>query len=204
MRILIVEKRDVVRRGIAGFFLTDPHLCVEEVARWPDEQASHRFSAIDLIIANQCIIPDMRHLPDGHFVILASEVNIFLLEQAYQQGALAYLLDTAPAALWYSVIDLFPGQFLLDPALAARELEQCFRLHHTFTGMQKLTAREQEIFHLVSAGIPNKAIASQLRISETTVKTHIARIYQKCGIRGRVSKFLPGFKNQGEGTEHTT
>ena len=54
-------------------------------------------------------------------------------------------------------------------------------------GLRSLTAREQEIVALVSAGHSNKTIARKLQVREGTIKTHLHAIYLKLGIANRAS-----------------
>jgi DNA-binding NarL/FixJ family response regulator len=48
-----------------------------------------------------------------------------------------------------------------------------------------LTEREKKVLQLLAAGASNKQIAAQLFISESTVKTHVAHIYEKLGVKTR-------------------
>jgi DNA-binding NarL/FixJ family response regulator len=52
-------------------------------------------------------------------------------------------------------------------------------------GAETLTAREREVLRLLAEGLPNKAIATRLRISDQTVKFHVASIGGKLGARNR-------------------
>lgn len=54
----------------------------------------------------------------------------------------------------------------------------------------QLTAREQQIVHLLLQGMSNKRIAQQLGIVEDTVKKHLQHIYDKCGVRSRTLMML--------------
>ena len=60
-------------------------------------------------------------------------------------------------------------------------------LHRSLANDQfvAVTPRERQIVLLVAAGLRNKAIADELRLSEGTVKAHLHRIFQKLGVRSR-------------------
>jgi DNA-binding NarL/FixJ family response regulator len=60
--------------------------------------------------------------------------------------------------------------------------------------LDRLTDREREVFGLVVRGLPNAAIARQLVIGETTVKTHVTRILAKLGLRDRAHAVIYGYE----------
>lgn len=57
-----------------------------------------------------------------------------------------------------------------------------------------MSAREIEVLGLVARGTPNKEIARELWISETTVKGHLFRVFQKLGVRDRTSAVTEALK----------
>lgn len=57
-----------------------------------------------------------------------------------------------------------------------------------------LTNRQREVFHLIVAGLSNKEIARRLGLSEGTVKIHVAKLFDKLGVRHRSAVALAGFK----------
>ena len=76
------------------------------------------------------------------------------------------------------------GLVVVHPALA-RELLPARPLHDDAAGAEPLTEREREVLDLVARGLPNKAIAVQLGISEHTVKFHVSAILAKLGVSAR-------------------
>lgn len=89
---------------------------------------------------------------------------------------------------WMSYIRLFlQGQTLISTSLVgvAEDHGRASQSHFSSTALQRLTAREAEILALAAQGEQNKIIASQLRISEHTVKLHMHRVIRKLGVRNR-------------------
>jgi DNA-binding NarL/FixJ family response regulator len=81
------------------------------------------------------------------------------------------------------------GETLLAPAITRRLIEEfCRRPSPGGTppaALTGLTARELEVLALVGRGLSNREIAARLVVAETTVKTHVAHILEKLGLRDR-------------------
>jgi DNA-binding NarL/FixJ family response regulator len=58
-----------------------------------------------------------------------------------------------------------------------------------------LTSREQEVFSLLVRGLSNAEICEALTISDATVKTHVARVLQKLGLRDRVQVVIHAYES---------
>lgn len=81
----------------------------------------------------------------------------------------------------------------LDAAHAGNALEPVFS-SASDTATEALTPREREILRLVAAGLPNKTIASRLRLSEHTIKFHLASIFSKLGAASRTEAVTRGIQ----------
>ncbi len=115
-----------------------------------------------------------------------------LIVEALQQGAKGYLPKTAtPDDLIKAIRTTYAGELWVRRTLLTQVVE---RLRHQLQaqqgplvmGQQTLTAREHEIVRGVQQGLTNKEIATQLGISDKTVKTHLSAIFRKLQLRRRV------------------
>ncbi|MEV6490517.1 response regulator transcription factor [Actinoplanes sp. NPDC051633] len=118
---------------------------------------------------------------------------------ALRAGASGFLLKTAPPEdLVRAIRIVASGAGLLDPAVTRRVIEQ-------FAGtpaarpvppeVAALTERELEVLHHVARGLSNAEIAATLIVSEATVKTHVARMLGKLGLRDRVQAVVYAYEN---------
>ena len=106
--------------------------------------------------------------------------------QAIQAGARGYLLkDASREELFNAVHAVYRGESLIQPGIAARVLDRFARLSRQAAGVDLLSEREVEVLRLLAKGAANKEIAAALSISESTVKTHVANMFQKLDVSDR-------------------
>jgi DNA-binding NarL/FixJ family response regulator len=111
---------------------------------------------------------------------------------ALQAGASGFLLkDVPPEQLVAGIRAVASGDALLAPSITRRLIEEYVRrpsqpvLQQPAT-IGRLTDREREVLQLMAQGLSNAEIARTFVLSETTVKTHVARVLSKLGLRDRV------------------
>ena len=114
-------------------------------------------------------------------------------------GASGFLLkDVAPEQLLAGIRVIAHGDSLLSPSVTRRLIESFVRDHPRTPqpppGLEELTARELEIFGLIARGLSNAEIAEQLVVSSTTIKTHVARVLIKLGLRDRVQAVVLAYE----------
>jgi DNA-binding NarL/FixJ family response regulator len=119
--------------------------------------------------------------------------------RAMRAGASGFLLKDVPREqLVAGVRVVARGESLLAPAITRRLVERFVRLPEPGSGvpgdMAGLTARELEVLRLVAAGLSNAEIAERLVLGEATVKTHVARVLGKLGLRDRVQAVVLAYE----------
>ena len=91
------------------------------------------------------------------------------------------------------------GDSLLAPAVTRRVIEGFVAGGPARDGpppeLESLTARELEVLHALARGCSNAEIAKELFVSETTVKTHVARVLQKLDLRDRVQAVVLAYES---------
>ncbi len=149
---------------------------------------------VDVIMPNKDGIEATREIKDAQphvaVVVLSGHDEQRFVFDAVKAGASGYLLKTAELdEVVRTVRAVARGEMQLDPHLATQVLTEFegYRSNEVAEAFQPLTPRESEILEHMSEGLPNKAIASRLSISERTVTTHIANIYSKLHVNNRVS-----------------
>jgi DNA-binding NarL/FixJ family response regulator len=117
---------------------------------------------------------------------------------ALMAGASGFLLkDVPPEQLVAGIRAVAEGEALLAPTVTRRLIETFVRTARVSTPpseLDELTDREREVLTLMARGLSNAEIAERLVVSGTTVKTHVARVLQKLGLRDRVQAVVLAYE----------
>jgi DNA-binding NarL/FixJ family response regulator len=131
-------------------------------------------------------------------VLTTFDLNEYVYE-ALRAGASGFLLKDAPAEQLVAGIRVVAGgEALLAPSITRRVIEQVAQPPATVEpppALAELTPRELEVFKLVARGLSNAEIAEELVVSDTTVKTHVARVLMKLGLRDRVQAVVLAYES---------
>nr|WP_208380021.1 response regulator transcription factor [Microbacterium endophyticum] len=190
---MIADDHPVVRAGLAGLFGNEPGFDV--VGQVADGAAAVKLAAetrpdvvlmdlrmpvLDGVAATAEIVALGAGAP--RVLILTTYESDDQILSAIEAGAAGYLLKAAPQEeIVAGIRSVAQGQTALSPQVAARLVQRM----HVPVASVSLTARETEVLRLVAQGQSNKQIGVQLGIGESTVKTHLLRVFEKLDVTDR-------------------
>jgi DNA-binding NarL/FixJ family response regulator len=193
IRVLVVDDHPVVRAGVHGMLATQDRFDVVGEAA-DGEEAVQKVEALkpDVVLMDlrmpvldgvQATKRIRAMHPDIHVVVLTTFDTDEDILRAVEAGAVGYLLKDAPREeLFRGVEAAARGESHLAPAVVSRLLGRTRAPQG-----ESLSPRELEVLGSVAEGLPNKAIARALSISESTVKTHLGHIFTKLNVDDRTS-----------------
>ena len=206
VRILIADDQALVRTGFRKILESEPDL--EVVGEAGDgAEALERVA----VLHPHVVLMDIR-MPrvDGLEATrrLAGRTRVLILTtfdideyvyEALRAGASGFLLKDAPAdQLITGIRVVAQGDSLLAPSVTRRLIEQFAQRPSPNARpdtVAELTARELEVLRLLARGLSNAEIAQELIIGDATVKTHVARLLQKLGLRDRVQAVVLAYES---------
>lgn len=119
-------------------------------------------------------------------LLLSAHDESAIVYQALQQGAAGFLLkDSTRSEIVKAVLDCANGQDVLAPSLAGGLAAQIRQRAEPATPV--LSAREREVLGRIARGQSIPAIAAELFVAPSTVKTHVQRLYEKLGVSDRAA-----------------
>jgi two-component system NarL family response regulator len=188
IRVLVVEDHHVVRQGLVALLnVVDGLEVVGEAADGVEAIAQYRkhqpdIALIDLRLPRLSGVEVIERIrmetPNARFIVLTTYDGDEDIFRALQAGARAYLLKGMTSEeLIAAIRAVHAGKSHIPPAIAQRLAERM--------GTEELTPREFDVLEQIVRGKSNKDIATELEISEATVKTHINNLLSKLGVTDR-------------------
>jgi two-component system NarL family response regulator len=188
IRVLIADDHVMVREGLAAIVGRQPDMAVVgEAASGRDAVELSRIHRPDVTLLDlrmpildgvSAIIKIRQGEPSARVVVLTTYDTDHDVSRAIGAGARGYLLkDAQRGELLECIRKVHAGEICISPALVAK-LAQGF-------SSESLTARESEVLSMLARGKSNKEIGMNLYISETTVKSHLRRIFTKLNVLSR-------------------
>ncbi|MBP5895448.1 response regulator [Streptomyces scabiei] len=208
-RVVIADDMALVRTGFRMILAADGMDVVAEAADGVEAVDAVRRTRPDVVLmdirmpeldgleATRRILADTGHAP--RVVILTTFDLDRSVYAALSAGAAGFLLkDTTPEHLVAAVRLVRSGDALLAPAITRRLVERFARQDAPATPRHRdlaaLTPRERDVLRLLARGLNNAELADHLGLSEATVKTHVARILAKLGLRDRVQAVIVAYR----------
>ena len=209
IRVLIADDQSLVR---AGFRLvlehhddlevvaeaSNGHEAVHSAARHePDVVLMDiRMPELDGIAATRQITARQ---PARVLILTTYDLDEYVYD-ALQAGASGFLLkDTPPAQLVEGIRAVAGGEALLAPTVTRRLIEEFARIGAARRSrpaeLDELTPRERDVLMLLARGMSNAEIAEALVLGDTTIKTHVAHVLSKLGLRDRVQAVVLAYES---------
>lgn len=198
--VVLVDDHELIRTGLARAFERDPGMTVVGQAGG----VAQALAVIDKT-GPRVVVTDLQ-LPDGTGLDIIrairqrnSEMGLVVLTMhsgddqifaAMEAGASAFVGKEAPSKEVVSAAKhaaVSPRSFLCSSLAGAM-------MRRASDDRPRLSEREQEVLNLLAEGLGTAAIAGQLYMSESTAKTHIAKIYQKLGATNRAQALVTAMR----------
>jgi two-component system, NarL family, nitrate/nitrite response regulator NarL len=202
IRIFLLDNHALVRTGIRLIIKTDSKMeVVGEAGNLSDglKLITHLQPDIVLLelniedVSSSGVISDLLKACDKSRLILVTGTNDpVIIQQAVEDGVVGVIFKTQPPELLIKAIEkVNAGEVWLERSMIANVISHLSRntqpkISADIENQNELSERETEIISLIGLGFKNKRIASQLCISETTVRHHLTSIYSKLGVSDRL------------------
>ena len=209
IRVVVVDDPALIRDGLRTMLeLDDGISVVGEAADGADAVDAVQRTRPDLVLMDIRMpgvdgLEATRRLlnrPGGPKVLVLTtyEADEYVIE-AMRAGASGFLLkDLRKGQLVRAVHQAAAGDLVIDPSITKRLIERVVDTKRAQTqarsALNRLTEREIEVLKLMARGLTNAELAAELSVSESTVKTHVARVLDKLELRDRVQAVILAYE----------
>jgi DNA-binding NarL/FixJ family response regulator len=208
IRVVVADDQQLVREGLRAILESAPDIAVAGLAADGVEAVAAvrrhrpevvvmdvRMPKMDGIAATR----EICRLPASPRVLMLTTFDLDEhVYDALRAGASGFLLKDAPAGRLAEAVRLVAaGETLLDPAVTRRLVERFLEPALSPAAPSQvatLSERELEILRELARGRSNAEIAARLHVSPATVKTHVANVLHKLGVRDRVQAVVMAYE----------
>ncbi|WP_433379004.1 response regulator [Actinoplanes sp. CA-142083] len=207
IRVLIADDQTLVRTGFRVILEAEDGIeVVAEADTGAEAIRQARLASPDVVLMDirmpgldgLAATEEILRQPDPPTVVVLTtfDQNEYVY-RALRAGAAGFLLKDAPSSrLIAAVRAAATGDSLIEPSITRRLVER-FATPVPVSPPAEfdlLTDRERDVLRLMARGLSNAEIAAELVVAETTVKTHVARILTKLGLRDRVQVVVLAYR----------
>jgi DNA-binding NarL/FixJ family response regulator len=209
-RVLVADDEDLMRAGLIELLTTDPDIeVVGEASTGREAVERSRHVSPDVVLMD-VRMPDLdgiaatrelsRAAPSVKVLILTTFEQDEYVFGALRAGASGFLLKrTRPEDLIAAVHTIAAGDSLLSPSVTRRVIDRMAQQPTPdlagHAKLDQLTPREREVLEHVARGLSNREIAAELRVEESTIRTHVKRLLMKLGLRDRVQAVIFAYES---------
>jgi len=213
IRVLLVDDQSLLRLGFAMILAAEPDIAVAGEAADGATAVAMTAALHPDVVLMDVRMPGMDGIRATAAITAAAPASKVLILTTFdldeyvfaglKAGASGFLLkDAPPAELLTAIRTVAGGEAVLAPTATRRLIDQ-FAPLLPGPGQQpgreallsRLTDREQAVFARLAAGLSNREIASELHLSQGTVKIHVGRILAKLGLRDRVQAVVLAYES---------
>ena len=207
IRVLLADDQPLVRTGLRMILSAEPDLeVVAEAADGGEAVAAARRERPDVVLMDVRMpgvdgieaTRQVTALDDPPRVLVLTTFDLDeVVYDALRAGASGFLLKDAPEERLVTAIRVVAdGGSLFAPSVTRRLIQEfAQRGPRPTTDLTALTERETEVLQLLARGLSNGEIATELFVTENTVKTHVARLLMKLGVRDRVQAVVLAYES---------
>ena len=207
IRLLIIDDHEMVREGLKAILVTEPDFSIVGDAASAEQ-------ALDLVerLRPDVALLDVRlpgvsgvevcrtvteRYPDTAVIILTTFTDENLVARCIQAGARGFIVkDIERFDLKRSIRAVARGEAAIDPKAAVAVLAQLRRVPQVAdeTAPEPLSSQQIVILRLVAQGLSSREIATQLYLSENTVKGYVQEILHRLGVKNRTEAVMVAVK----------
>jgi len=205
IKVIIVDDHQLIREGLRKILAFDTGISVAAEAGDGEQAvqlAGEYNPQVMLMDINLPLINGVeaskrikRLYPQIGIVVLTIHDDQQYVAEALKTGIEGYVLkDVGADQLIEAVKIVAKGGSYLDPGIASKVLNSFQQASRRQETADRLTSREMEVLKLIAAGRSNKEIASELYISEKTVKNHLTKVFRKIEVEDRTQAAVYAIK----------